>query len=292
MTNDADQASTAAAPATGRRPALTREQILTAAVAIIDAEGVEALTMRRLGQALDRDPMAIYRHAADKDALLDGVVEHVAAELVTPREPDQQRGRELGSGPAPHRAHVPPGRPGPPPRGAAAADPATVRPARPATPGHAATPRGATRAVQHRRVRPTRRAARRPAVHRIPLRPRPARTAGTDPQPRRDRRPAPPRTAPAALTQFPRLRSLATALATYDGAAELDEGLDHRPRRPAQPTPHLTHPTALQRTPDRASPDRTCRRGGRPDEVPAGLRVGQFPFREPIRPFRSGGLLA
>ena len=88
MTNDTDQAGAAAAPTTGRRPALTREQILTAAVAIIDADGVEALTMRRLGQALDRDPMAIYRHAADKDALLDGVVEHVAAELVTPREPD------------------------------------------------------------------------------------------------------------------------------------------------------------------------------------------------------------
>ena len=127
-----------------RRTALTREQILTAAVAIIDAEGVEALTMRRLGQALGRDPMAIYRHAADKDALLDGAVEHVAAELVTPREPDRRNGgRELGSGPAPHRAHVPPGRPGPPPRGAAAADPATVRPARPATAGHAPTPRGA-----------------------------------------------------------------------------------------------------------------------------------------------------
>ena len=88
MTSDTEQVSAAAAPATGRRPALTREQILTAAVAIIDAEGVEALTMRRLGQALDRDPMTIYRHAADKDALLDGVVEHVAAELITSREPD------------------------------------------------------------------------------------------------------------------------------------------------------------------------------------------------------------
>ena len=88
MTSDTEQVSAAAAPATGRRPALTREQILTAAVAIIDAEGVDALTMRRLGQALDRNPMAIYRHASDKDALLDGVVEHVAAELITPREPD------------------------------------------------------------------------------------------------------------------------------------------------------------------------------------------------------------
>ena len=88
MPNDADQARPAALPGTGRRPALTREQILTAAVAIIDADGVEALTMRRLGQALDRNPMAIYRHASDKDALLDGVVEHVAAELITAREPD------------------------------------------------------------------------------------------------------------------------------------------------------------------------------------------------------------
>ena len=44
--------------------------------------------MRRLGQALDRNPMAIYRHAADKDALLDAVVEHVFSELVVSREPD------------------------------------------------------------------------------------------------------------------------------------------------------------------------------------------------------------
>ena len=48
-----------------------------------------ALTMRRLGQALDRNPMGIYRHAADKDALLDLVVEHVVAELVVPHERDR-----------------------------------------------------------------------------------------------------------------------------------------------------------------------------------------------------------
>jgi len=83
--------------------------------------------MRRLGQALDRDPMAIYRHAADKDALLDGVIEHVTAELVTRREPDSN-----GTGIGKWFMHTPrtrsPGRPGPPPRGAAAVDPATVRP--------------------------------------------------------------------------------------------------------------------------------------------------------------------
>src|SRR3954470_15787480 len=89
MISDADHARPAGTQPPGRRPALTREQILTAALQIIDQDGVEALTMRRLGQALDRNPMAIYRHAADKDALLDGVVKHVAAELVAPRRPDR-----------------------------------------------------------------------------------------------------------------------------------------------------------------------------------------------------------
>ena len=90
MSSDADHARPAGGTRPpGRRPALTREQILTAALQIIDQDGVEALTMRRLGQALDRNPMAIYRHAADKDALLDGIVEHVAAELVAPDVPTE-----------------------------------------------------------------------------------------------------------------------------------------------------------------------------------------------------------
>jgi AcrR family transcriptional regulator len=89
MTSDASQHR----PATTRRPdgrrqGLTREQVLTAALKIIDDEGVEALSMRRLGQALDRNPMAIYRHAADKDALLDGVVERVVSELGADHESD------------------------------------------------------------------------------------------------------------------------------------------------------------------------------------------------------------
>jgi AcrR family transcriptional regulator len=78
MTSDAIQHRPAtAAPRNGRRPGLTREQVLTAALKIIDDKGVETLSMRRLGQALDRNPMAIYRHAADKNALLDAVVEQV-----------------------------------------------------------------------------------------------------------------------------------------------------------------------------------------------------------------------
>lgn len=69
---------------TGRGPALSRAQVLGAALAIIDAEGVDALSMRRLGKALNRDPMRLYRHAASKNALLDGVVEVALSELTVP----------------------------------------------------------------------------------------------------------------------------------------------------------------------------------------------------------------
>ena len=84
MTGDASPAhSPKAAPESGtRRPGLTRDQVLAAALAIIDQSGVEALTMRRLGQALNRNPMAIYRHAMDKEELLDGVVERVVSGFV------------------------------------------------------------------------------------------------------------------------------------------------------------------------------------------------------------------
>src|SRR3954447_3557729 len=90
-------------PPPGRPAALTREQVLFAAMDIIDQDGVEALTMRRLGQALDRNPMGIYRHAADKDALLDGVVEHVLSALVVTRKPGRDaesvdRDRDDGDG--------------------------------------------------------------------------------------------------------------------------------------------------------------------------------------------------
>lgn len=70
------------APARGRRSALpTREEVLRAALVILDADGLDGLSMRRLGQALNRDPMSLYRYAATKSALLDGVVELVLSEL-------------------------------------------------------------------------------------------------------------------------------------------------------------------------------------------------------------------
>jgi AcrR family transcriptional regulator len=68
---------------------ITREVVLAAALEIIDRDGAEALSMRRLAAALDRDPMIIYRHAPNKAALLDGVTETVLAQLkVDPADPD------------------------------------------------------------------------------------------------------------------------------------------------------------------------------------------------------------
>ena len=68
---------------------ITRELILATALEIIDRDGAAALSMRRLGAALERDPMVLYRHAPGKTALLDGVVETVLAQLpVDPADPD------------------------------------------------------------------------------------------------------------------------------------------------------------------------------------------------------------
>lgn len=68
---------------------VTRELVLATALEIIDSDGIDALSMRRLGAALGRDPMVLYRRAPGKAALLDGVVETVLAQLrVDPADPD------------------------------------------------------------------------------------------------------------------------------------------------------------------------------------------------------------
>ncbi len=60
---------------------LTRDVVLATALEIIDRDGVDGLSMRRLARALGRDPMILYRHAPNKAALLDGVAETVLAQL-------------------------------------------------------------------------------------------------------------------------------------------------------------------------------------------------------------------
>jgi len=71
------------------KPRLTKELVLSAALELVDAEGLDALTMRRLGQVLGRDPMSLYRYAENRAALLDGVSELVLNELaIFPADPD------------------------------------------------------------------------------------------------------------------------------------------------------------------------------------------------------------
>jgi AcrR family transcriptional regulator len=63
-----------------RKP-LSRERVLAAAVALVDKEGIQALTMRRLAAGLDVEAMSLYYHLPGKEALLDGVAEAVIAEI-------------------------------------------------------------------------------------------------------------------------------------------------------------------------------------------------------------------
>jgi AcrR family transcriptional regulator len=75
--------------ATTRHSKITRDVVMAAALELIDRDGADSLSMRRLAAALGRDPMIIYRHAANKAALLDGVTETVLAQLtVNPADPD------------------------------------------------------------------------------------------------------------------------------------------------------------------------------------------------------------
>lgn len=64
-----------------RRPPISREVLLRTALDIVDEHGAEHLSMRRLGKALGRDPMSLYRYAANKAAVLDGVAEIVLDQL-------------------------------------------------------------------------------------------------------------------------------------------------------------------------------------------------------------------
>ena len=62
---------------------LTREMLTAAALRIVDTDGLDALSMRRLGSELRVDPMAAYRHIPNKGILLDQVVEAVMSEIDT-----------------------------------------------------------------------------------------------------------------------------------------------------------------------------------------------------------------
>ena len=69
-----------------RRSPLTRERVLKAAVRLADREGIEAVSMRRLGTELGIEAMSLYTHVRGKDDLLDGMIELVIREIPIHRD--------------------------------------------------------------------------------------------------------------------------------------------------------------------------------------------------------------
>jgi AcrR family transcriptional regulator len=66
------------------RPRLTRERVLRAAIEHADAVGLDALSMRNLAESLGVAPMALYRHVASRDDLIDGMIDVVFSEIGVP----------------------------------------------------------------------------------------------------------------------------------------------------------------------------------------------------------------
>ena len=66
---------------------LSKERVLRQALALADKEGIDALSMRRLGRKLDAGTMSLYHHVGNKEELLDGMVDLVFAEIHLPESP-------------------------------------------------------------------------------------------------------------------------------------------------------------------------------------------------------------
>ena len=73
-------------PSPESRVPLSRERVLGAAVLLADAEGLESLTMRELGLRLGVEAMSLYNHVANKDDILDGMVDLVVSEIDLPSD--------------------------------------------------------------------------------------------------------------------------------------------------------------------------------------------------------------
>jgi AcrR family transcriptional regulator len=213
--------------------------ILQTALAIVDRDGADRLSMRRLSNAVGRDPVMLYRHVPNKAAVLDGVAEIVLAQLSVNTA---DRTGPPNCAPSPTTSA---NWPWPTPRGTAAGHPTVGHPTRAAATGNAAATR--------RRSRPATSAgfAGDDALHiyRVlfgylhghllnELQEIIERPEETDHVLRLGLH-------RLAITEFPLLRALAPALASYDGAAELDRFLDLL--LPGL-TATLTHPDGSPRT--------------------------------------------
>jgi AcrR family transcriptional regulator len=84
-----------------RRKPLTRDRIVKTALRLIDRDGLDGLSMRRLGKALGVEAMALYHHFANKGTLLDAVLEELTAEAGLPPRgsmPPLERLRQFARG--------------------------------------------------------------------------------------------------------------------------------------------------------------------------------------------------
>src|SRR5438477_2002143 len=90
MSPEASPRSRRARPA---KPALSREAIVDAALEIVGKEGIDATSMRRVAQALDTGPASLYVYVANRDELLDLMLDRAVAQVPLP-EPDPARWRE------------------------------------------------------------------------------------------------------------------------------------------------------------------------------------------------------
>ena len=73
-------------PSARPRTPLNRERVLRAAVALADVGGIESLTMRKLGHELGVEAMSLYNHVANKEDILDGIVDMVFSEIAIPSD--------------------------------------------------------------------------------------------------------------------------------------------------------------------------------------------------------------
>ena len=73
------------------REPLTRERVIDAALRVMDAEGLEAVTMRRIAREVGVEAMSLYHHVEDKEDLLDGICERVMADFEYPEQTDDWR---------------------------------------------------------------------------------------------------------------------------------------------------------------------------------------------------------
>lgn len=87
-----------------RRKPLNRERVMRAAIDLADEGGLEAVSMRRIGQALRVEAMSLYKHVASKDDILDGMADLITSEFEVPSATGDWRAELRSSAISAHEA--------------------------------------------------------------------------------------------------------------------------------------------------------------------------------------------